>query len=84
MIRPIITESLQVNPKRLRLQSLQRMAYKLKSGETPEDAARLLLGDSRLTNEIHIINGTAYIRGEKLGPPAKYAADPTPKKEPSE
>jgi hypothetical protein len=54
------------------------MAYHLKSGETPEDAARELLGDGRLTNEIHIISGIAYIRGEKMGPPAKWAADPTP------
>lgn len=52
------------------------MAYKLRSGETPEAAAAHLLGDSRLVNEIHIENGIAYIKGEKLGPPAKYAAEP--------
>lgn len=49
------------------------MAYKLKSGQTPEDAAFLLLGDKRLTNELHIVNGVAYIRGERMGPPARYA-----------
>lgn len=52
------------------------MAYRLKSGETPEAAAHHLLGDSRLVNEIHIEEGLAYINGEKLGPPAKYAAEP--------
>jgi hypothetical protein len=39
-----------------------------------------------LTNELQIINGIAYIRGEKAGPPAKWAAAPPqqePKKEQS-
>jgi hypothetical protein len=49
------------------------MAFKLKSGQTAEEAAFRLLGDKRLTNELHIVNGTAYVRGEKLGPPARYA-----------
>jgi hypothetical protein len=40
-----------------------------------------MLGDKRLTNELQIINGVAYIRGEKAGPPAKWAAAP-PKQEP--
>lgn len=52
------------------------MSYRLKTGETPEAAAAHLLGDSRLVNEIHLVEGVAYINGEKLGPPAKYAAEP--------
>lgn len=52
------------------------MAYKLQSGETIEDAAQKILGDRRLVNEIHVIDGTAYLRGEKAGPPAKWAAAP--------
>ena len=39
-------------------------------------AAWHLLGDKRLTNELQIVNGVAYIRGEKMGPPAKWAAAP--------
>jgi len=50
--------------------------YKLKSGDTAERAAYELLGDKRLTNELHIVNGIAYVRGEKMGPPAKWAAAP--------
>jgi len=50
--------------------------YKLKSGDTAERAAYELLGDKRLTNELHIVNGVAYVRGEKMGPPAKWAAAP--------
>jgi len=57
------------------------MSYKLKSGETPEDAAYELLGDRRLVNEIHVIDGTAFLRGEKAGPPAKWAAAPPKLKE---
>jgi hypothetical protein len=52
------------------------MSYRLRSGETKEMAARKLLGDSRLVNEIEIIDGVARIRGEKAGPPAKWAAAP--------
>ena len=52
------------------------MAYKLQSGETPADAAHKLLGDARLTNELQIINGIAYVRGEKAGPPTRYAGAP--------
>src|ERR1035437_513756 len=55
---------------------MARMSHQLKSGQTPEDAAYELLGDRRLTNEIHIIGGGAYVRGEKIGPPARWAADP--------
>lgn len=58
--------------------------YKLKSGETPEDAAQELLGDRRLVNEIHLIDGTAYLRGEKAGPPAKWAAAPPKQKDDAE
>lgn len=57
------------------------MGYKLKSGESEGDAAFELLGDRRLTNEIHVIDGTAYLRGEKAGPPAKWAAAPPPQKD---
>ncbi len=49
------------------------MAYQLKSGETPAKAAWLLLGDKRLGNDLEIHNGMAYVRGEKTGPPARYA-----------
>lgn len=52
------------------------MGYKLKSGEDAGDAAAELLGDRRLTNEIDIIDGTAYLKGEKQGPPAKWAGAP--------
>ena len=52
------------------------MPYHLKSGQTAEEAAFLLLGDKRLVNELQIIHGIAYVRGEKLGPPAKWAAAP--------
>ena len=50
-----------------------KVALKLQSGQTPEYAAWTLLGDKRLINEIEIHNGVAYVRGEKLGPPARYA-----------
>jgi hypothetical protein len=59
------------------------MALKLKSGQTAEEAAAILLGDSRLVNEIHIEEGIAYIKGEKMGPPAKYAAEPPRLEKPS-
>lgn len=52
------------------------MAIKLQSGDTPEKAAYLLLGDKRLVNEIHVVNGMAYVRGEKMGPPARWAGQP--------
>ena len=55
--------------------------YKLKSGDSPEDAAHEMLGDSRLVNEIHIIDGVAYLRNEKMGPPAKWAAAPPKQQE---
>jgi hypothetical protein len=29
-----------------------------------------------LTNELTITHGVAYVRGEKLGPPARYAGEP--------
>jgi hypothetical protein len=63
------------------------MSYKLKSGQTPADAAFEILGDARLVNELHVVNGTAYLRGEHQGPPAKYAAAwewPKPKNQPPE
>lgn len=59
------------------------MSYKLLSGDTPADAAHVLLGDRRLVNEIHIIDGIAYLRNEKAGPPAKWAAAP-PKQQQSQ
>lgn len=40
-------------------------------------AAWHLLGDKRLTNEIHVVNGIAYLRDERMGPPARWAAAPT-------
>jgi len=52
------------------------MPYELKSGDTAERAAYELLGDKRLTNELEIVNGIAYVRGEKAGPPARWAAGP--------
>ena len=54
------------------------MSYRLKSGETASDVAWRLLGDRRLTNELQIVNGVAYVRGEKPGPPARWALDPNP------
>lgn len=50
--------------------------YKLGPQETAEDAAWNMLGDRRLTNEISLINGVAYLKDERTGPPAKWAADP--------
>jgi len=50
--------------------------YTLKSGETAEKAAWELLGDKRLVNELHVVNGVAYVRGERMGPPARYAGQP--------
>ena len=55
--------------------------YKLKSGETLEDAAHEMLGDKRLVNEIHVIDGVAYLHNEKMGPPAKWAAAPSKQRE---
>lgn len=48
----------------------------MQPGEMAADAAQIMLGDRRLTNEIEILHGIAYVRGEKHGPPAKWAADP--------
>ena len=52
------------------------MSYRLKSGQTLGDAAWLLLGDRRLTNELHQVGDVVYLRGEKAGPPARWAAAP--------
>jgi hypothetical protein len=57
------------------------MPYHLKSGETPEKAAWELLGDKRLVNELHVVNGIAYVRGEKMGPPARYAGQAPQRRE---
>jgi hypothetical protein len=51
------------------------VAYRLQSGDTPERAAFEMLGDKRLTNEINIVNGIAYVRGEKMGPPTRYQGE---------
>jgi len=52
------------------------MSIKKEADQTPEDLAWQLLGDRRLTNEIEMIGDRAYIKGEKHGPPAKWAAAP--------
>ena len=52
------------------------MSYRLKSGQTLADAAYLMLGDRRLTNEVQQVGDVVYIRGERLGPPTKWAAAP--------
>jgi hypothetical protein len=52
------------------------MSYRLKSGETLGDAAWLMLGDRRLTNELQAVGGVVYVRGERAGPPARWAAAP--------
>jgi hypothetical protein len=52
----------------------------LRSGETLATAAYKLLGDKRLTNELQQVGDVVYIRGEKLGPPAKWAAAPPTEK----
>lgn len=59
------------------------MPYKLQPDETDADAAWHLLGDRRLTHEIKVINGQAYLNDEKPGPPAQWAADPARLKGPS-
>ena len=59
------------------------MSYRLRSGDTPEIAAWHLLGDKRLTHEIHVVNGVAYIKGvEAMGPPARWAAAHAPSRKP--
>jgi hypothetical protein len=50
--------------------------YQLKPGESPEDAAQALLGDRRLTTELDVSYGVAYVKGERHGPPAQWAARP--------
>jgi hypothetical protein len=52
------------------------MSYRLKSGQTLADAAYMVLGDRRLTNELHQVGDVVYVRGERLGPPARWAAAP--------
>lgn len=52
------------------------MAYRLRAGESKEDAAQALLGDARLVNELDIIQGVAYVKGEKTGPPSSWGAKP--------
>lgn len=57
------------------------MAVKIEAGQTPESLAQMLLGDSRLTNELLIpgwqpglplpVGQMAYLRGEPVGPPAR-------------
>lgn len=54
------------------------MALKLQPGQGAPEAAHLLLGDSRAVNEIEIVDGYAYVKGEAAGPPAKWAAEPPP------
>ncbi len=52
------------------------MSYRLKSGQTIADAAYTVLGDRRLTNELQQVGDVVYVRGERLGPPARWAAAP--------
>ena len=58
------------------------MPYQLKPGEGPPQAAQALLGDSRMTNEIDVVDGKAYVKGEMAGPPAKWAGEPATLPEP--
>jgi hypothetical protein len=51
--------------------------YKLQPEETIADAAWHMLGDRRLTNEIVLMDGKAYLRDERPGRVARWAADPT-------
>ena len=62
------------------------MAIKIEQGHTPERLAQILLGDSRLTNELMIpgwrlgqplpVGRMAYLRGEPVGPPARNWTQP--------
>jgi hypothetical protein len=52
------------------------MPYQLKPGEDISHAAQALLGDARMIHEIHVVHGTAYLKAERMGPPAKWAAAP--------
>lgn len=52
------------------------MSLRLKSGQTLADAAYTMLGDRRLTNEVQQVGDVVYLRGEKPGPPARWAAAP--------
>ena len=58
------------------------MSRKIEKSDTPFSLAQSLLGDGRLTHELNIPNWTggdaplpigqmAYIKGEKMGPPAR-------------
>jgi hypothetical protein len=52
------------------------MAYQLRLNETPEDVAWELLGDRRLTHQLTIQRGYAYVKGvERGGKPARWAAE---------
>jgi hypothetical protein len=52
------------------------MAYKLQPGENATHAAMALFGDARAVNELDVIDGYAYVKGESHGPPTKWAAAP--------
>lgn len=62
------------------------MARKIAPTDTPQTLARAMLGDGRLHSELEIpgwspgrplpVGATAFIRGEKAGPPARWLADP--------
>ena len=62
------------------------MAIKIQEGWNAEHLAQLLLGDSRLTNELVIpgwrqgmplpVGQMAYLRGEPIGPPARNWTKP--------
>lgn len=59
------------------------MGYVVKEGDSLPTIARLLLGDARLTHELHIPGWkgdgdpppgtTVYLKTEQMGPPAKDA-----------
>ena len=54
------------------------MATKKAPQETLNQVAQRMLGDGRPTHEIQLVGDTAYLKDEKPGPPARWAADPQP------
>jgi hypothetical protein len=51
--------------------------FQLQPGQDVRDAAQALLGDASLTDQVMVSNGYAFIKDVPVGPPAKWAADPS-------
>ncbi|MFI4977525.1 MAG: hypothetical protein ACHQC8_02435 [Solirubrobacterales bacterium] len=64
------------------------MGKQISEGDTPFTLAQSLLGDGNMAQELMIpgwdgdphhlpVGSMAYVKGEKMGPPAKWTADPS-------